>query len=480
MPLGRGLYLEYIRRPYTGDLNAYLVFRDGGGGTRVIAGAPESFTGDESGGLEIDQPVQESRAAYGPAHSSRTRQSTALPTGEQTPEAAWEALTEAAKDLRRRGLSEDVMADNRRANRITRSLMDAAGIPWGRVVGANKLYHLPGFDGEGLKIEAKGRGHSLRSRTASPGTELTEGLSAPRRSQTEGEGQPSARKRGPLSGRSLALTLKRAAGAPASVVAQSVMKSGDPDDWLENDEFWEIEATDRSRNAVRWDPKKKSFRFHPTKPHLDRIEGRFHELVQHFEKKGWHTAAEYLDNFLSDSPQPKILSREEARGIAPIRAAEKENLRRFEEDTFRDEVQTPKDLTNIKEGETKVFVDHWDLEYGLRENLVHGLKGENDFVLAFGRFELKSVGYLFATRKANRLEIEGMITHSFDEPFDFNIDSEERPLARLLEEGQLLERYGRGKSFPVKGKWYQKVSGSVEIRNGDLVNPRMQVTDIDR
>ena len=146
MPLGSGIFVEFMRLPRTGELNSYLVFRDGMGDARVIAGAPESFTGDTSGGLEIDQPVETSRAAYGPANSPRTRQAVKLPTGGRAPEEVWGQMIAEAEALRRTGRVDDVMGNTKVVNAINRGLLDNAGVDWQSHIGANKLVHMTGFE----------------------------------------------------------------------------------------------------------------------------------------------------------------------------------------------------------------------------------------------------------------------------------------------------------------------------------------------
>ena len=146
MPLGSGIFVEFMRLPRTGELNSYLVFRDGMGDARVIAGAPESFTGDTSGGLEIDQSVETSRAAYGPANSPRTRQAVKLPTGERAPEEVWRQMTADAEALRRTGRVGNVMGNTKVVNAINLGLLDNAGVDWRSSIGANKLADMTGFD----------------------------------------------------------------------------------------------------------------------------------------------------------------------------------------------------------------------------------------------------------------------------------------------------------------------------------------------
>ncbi len=146
MPLGGGIFVEFMRLPHTGELNSYLVFRDGMGDARVIAGASESFTGDASGGLEIDQPVETSRAAYGPANSPRTRQAVKLPTGERAPEEVWRQMTAEAEALRRTGRVDNVMGNTKVVNAINRGLLDNAGVDWQSHIDVNKLSNMTGFD----------------------------------------------------------------------------------------------------------------------------------------------------------------------------------------------------------------------------------------------------------------------------------------------------------------------------------------------
>jgi len=42
-----------------------------------------------------------------------------------------------------------------------------------------------------------------------------------------------------------------------------------------------------------------------------------------------------------------------------------------------------------------------------------------------------------------------------------------------------LENAGRAKSFDIKSKWKQRTTGTLQIKDGKLVNPRLKWEDID-
>ena len=196
MPLGGGIFVEFMRLPRTGELNSYLVYRDGMGDARVIAGAPESFMGGASGALEIDQPVETSRAAYGPANSPRTRQAVKLPTGERAPEEVWGQMTAEAKALRRTGRVDNVMGNTKVVNAINRGLLDNAGVDWQPYIGANKLSDMTGFDA----ASAEPVKQALRSARAPSQTEIAPEPPKSENTRSRREGSTVLKGEAPVSG----------------------------------------------------------------------------------------------------------------------------------------------------------------------------------------------------------------------------------------------------------------------------------------
>jgi len=84
-----------------------------------------------------------------------------------------------------------------------------------------------------------------------------------------------------------------------------------------------------------------------------------------FDTLGWDTAAENLRRYRSGTGEPKIYSRDEIERHDPILMAEDRNRTRFEANTLlgkTDNKVTKKKLLNLKDGETDVIQDDWDME----------------------------------------------------------------------------------------------------------------------
>ena len=98
-----------------------------------------------------------------------------------------------------------------------------------------------------------------------------------------------------------------------------------------------------------------------------------------------------------------------------------------------------------------------------------------------------------ATRKTARTRTgpigcaSATATHTWDDTYNFNEkefklhDDSSLGLEfhqRGYDEAEILKKYAGAKEFDIKGKWEQKVRGSVTIRNGKLVDPRFAWEDV--
>lgn len=81
------------------------------------------------------------------------------------------------------------------------------------------------------------------------------------------------------------------------------------------------------------------------------------------------------------------------------------------------------------------------------------------------------------------MKIEGIVSHEWRDDYDWHKNA----LVWIpgegiipVSEGQLLQDNGRGSPFKLRSKWLQRVSGTVEIRNGTTANPRIEWRDINQ
>ena len=130
MQLPRGIYFEY--KPALGSekigLHAYLVFRDGEGGERVIRGGIPDVFGDETleeiadfatsfvGGnisVQADIPLQESKDRYDirKGESPETRHAKQLELGGRDPEQVWRELVDKVNEIGEAGVDYNAIGD---------------------------------------------------------------------------------------------------------------------------------------------------------------------------------------------------------------------------------------------------------------------------------------------------------------------------------------------------------------------------------
>ena len=95
--------------------------------------------------------------------------------------------------------------------------------------------------------------------------------------------------------------------------------------------------------------------------------------------------------------------------------------------------------------------------------------GDKNLARAFGRTEIISNFDGRAVRQGDTIYVTG--EDSWEDPYHRLQPGSGGPL--------LLERCGRAKRFKMKGSWMQSVKGTVEVRDGQLVNPRFEWKDIE-
>jgi len=170
----KGIYLE-VRRisgisGWHGGLHAYLVYRDGKGGERVISGGPKSFLDSLFGGdidVEVDIPLDQSRDKYGDGERPGSRLSKELDLGGRPAEEVWATMAREGRRIHEGEIDYDYIP-LQNSNSVARAVLEAGGIdayaalPEGleqyawpgsdvtrkAMMGAAGIGYLPGFDND--------------------------------------------------------------------------------------------------------------------------------------------------------------------------------------------------------------------------------------------------------------------------------------------------------------------------------------------
>ncbi|MDH5722968.1 MAG: hypothetical protein OEY94_06570 [Alphaproteobacteria bacterium] len=214
------------------------------------------------------------------------------------------------------------------------------------------------------------------------------------------------------------------------------------------------------------------------KEYLDKVEKIYKEYVKIGRQKSLNNAAENLEYFLEGSGKQKKLSREEARSRVFVINGEEANRKRFTE-SLVSKTKAGSKLLKLKNGEAIKIKDNWDYEAGyLPEKSVidpsksHLLRGDLDEVLSTGTSFVKSGGSFNVKRKGDTIHIDGIVIHRWEDKYDFD------PMQSGGAGAVALEEAGRAKSYDIKSNWKQRVTGTLQIKNGELVNPRLTWQDI--
>jgi peptidoglycan hydrolase-like protein with peptidoglycan-binding domain len=216
------------------------------------------------------------------------------------------------------------------------------------------------------------------------------------------------------------------------------------------------------------------------KEFLDKVEKTYREYANIGRRNELTNAAENLEHFLEGSGTNKILSREEARDKLFIRNGEETNKKRFKQ-SFTNK-KTSSELLKLKQGQAIEIRDKWDYKVGnfpiktIIKNTdlsrSHLLRGDLNEAVATGSSFVKSNGDFKATRQGNTIHIDGFVTHRWEDTYDF--DPNQSGGAGAV----TLEKAGRAKSFDIKSNWQQRVSGTIQIKDGKLINPNLKWEDI--
>jgi len=181
-------------------------------------------------------------------------------------------------------------------------------------------------------------------------------------------------------------------------------------------------------------------------------------------------AADFLERFFDGIGDFVRIPREKARALKSVGNAERINRRRIER-SFTDTRQGyGKALENIQHGPPLTLKkDHWIGKFTV-PGLI--LRGETDLALATGNSHVRSEGSYTATLKGNVIHIEGEVTHTWNDKYDFH---KWQPYA----DGALaLQKHRGAKPFDIRSGWKQRLTGTDILDNRRLTAPRFKWTDV--
>ena len=231
---------------------------------------------------------------------------------------------------------------------------------------------------------------------------------------------------------------------------------------------------------------------HPRK-HARTEEGkldRANRMLDRYERfgveHGLEDSVRYLRHFREGSGKDIVISPEEARMRNPVIEGEDINRERFEEALTRDRINPPpledkaedyeyrSHLLNMKDGETIMVPKGGKDVFNYDRQKVGNLaRGEIDELFATGSSKLVSEAKhgFRATRHGDKISLEGIVTHSWNDDYDFHGG----PFSR---DAEVARDLGGAKEFNVKSSWPQRMKAELEIDGGELILKSVEWQDI--
>ncbi len=202
---------------------------------------------------------------------------------------------------------------------------------------------------------------------------------------------------------------------------------------------------------------------------MDRVERTYRGYVKAGRKKGLNMAAGFLERFLDGTAGTVRIPRADARALKPVGDAEKTNRGRIERSFTDTDHRYGDALDDIQDGQTLTLTkDHWD-----RKLTVPGLilRGETDLALATGNSNVKSEGSYKATLKGDVIHIEGEVTHTWNDKYDFH---KWQPYA---DGARALQKHRGARPFYIRSGWKQRLTGTIILDHRRLTAPRFRWAD---
>ena len=203
---------------------------------------------------------------------------------------------------------------------------------------------------------------------------------------------------------------------------------------------------------------------------MDRVERTYREYVKAGRKRGLNMAADFLERFLDGTAGTVRIPRADARALKPVGDAERINRQRIERSFTDTDHDYWKPLKNIQPGPPLTLTkDHW-----IRKLTIPGLilRGETDIALATGNSHVRSEGSYSAMLYGDVIHIEGEVTHTWNDKYDFH---KWQPYA---DGARALQKHRGARPFDIRSGWKQRLTGTVILDNGRLTAPRFRWTDL--
>lgn len=193
-----------------------------------------------------------------------------------------------------------------------------------------------------------------------------------------------------------------------------------------------------------------------------------------FEKDDYSLAARFLRNYLEQTEGDITLNINDLNKSPVLLEALAKNRSLFEktiigkgDTSISQKISTY--ITSLPDGGGFEFNDYWDADikkddvlYGLG-NILFGRDG--DFYNAFGSVKIRSNGNFRLYRVREIIRVEGKVTHSLDDTYDFNSDGLDE---YAFKDYRLLADKGYAKTFKVHWQMAQPVTGVLTFRHGKI------------
>ena len=188
-------------------------------------------------------------------------------------------------------------------------------------------------------------------------------------------------------------------------------------------------------------------------------------------------AASQAKHFLDGGGKTRRFTREEARSVQQIHDAEEDNKKRFVESLDENTESAQPEILNPDGGsgssgrtgfrdqllglaEPIAFDDVWVRDISLWDSI---RDGDKDFLAGAGRSKFVSKGRFTAHRKGETIIVTGVITHEWNDLYNFDKDAQ--PVG-LNHRGWILQQSGRGKIFGFGATWRQRMTVRIEFKDG--------------
>lgn len=265
----------------------------------------------------------------------------------------------------------------------------------------------------------------------------------------------------------------------------------------ETDKKQEKPQTDATGRMIRIDNKAQTPK--PTPPKIKEALSNAQDTLKKYEQRGYKLSPKFLQHYLDGSGEAVKITPEDIENSSLFSKGIETNQKRFEDSITRGLVDrtlregkfvqkiegTPspfKDqILKLKDGQTialenprvKNAGDAWDVDIKRWKSALN----DPDHARALGAVKLRSLGDLQATRKGDKVEITGEVYHTVMDTYDFNDDTSfDR---KKFKDYRLLAEKGYAKPFQVYGHKPQKVTGTLEIKNGQIANPKFKWNDLE-